>query len=74
MHKLVNFRRFNLWKKKLLESQNYVEKVDFPPSLDEIYSCQVNVKNDGHNWHIKISAKDEWTATDIFQLLEKLVV
>ena len=40
--------------------QYYVEKVEFIlPDLHKICGCQVNVKNDEHNRHIKISAKDE---------------
>ena len=44
-------------------------------NLQEICGCGChgNVKNDRHKWYFKISAQDEWTATESFSTLEWIV-
>ena len=55
---------------------NYVKKVDFWPNLHEICGCHGNIKmvDIQLTYNIKISATDEWKATESFSPLEKIVL
>jgi len=45
--------------KKSGKNRELCKKVDFWPALLKNFGCHGNVKNHGHNRHIKISAEDE---------------
>ena len=44
--------------------------IDFWLNIHEICGYHGNIRSNRHNWHIKISAEGDWTATESFSHLE----